>query len=135
MRYFPPNPLRTSVTSGSNSPTVEYIPDGLTKEQWAKEKAKLGPKSGLGRGGTSGMKFRSRSMEEFQRGREAGKLEYNMPMFNAKEKLRKGLIKESDIPYMQRAGGRADNSDTKDRGNPYGGVKGRARRQKGSFHG
>ena len=27
--------------------------------------------------------------------------DYNMPMFNAKEKLRKGLIKESDIPYMQ----------------------------------
>ena len=52
-------------------------------------------------------------MEEFQKGREAGKLDYNMPVFNAKEKLRKGLITESDIPYMQRAGGRPDNKDTK----------------------
>lgn len=52
-------------------------------------------------------------MEEFQKGREAGKLDYNMPVFNAKEKLRKGLIKEEDIPYMQRADGRPDNKDTK----------------------
>ena len=51
-------------------------------------------------------------MEEFQKGRESGKLDYNMPVFNAKEKLRKGLIKEEDIPYMQRAGGRPDNKDT-----------------------
>ena len=52
-------------------------------------------------------------MEEFQKGRESGKLDYNMPVFNAKEKLRKGLIKEEDIPYMQRRGGRPDNKDTK----------------------
>ena len=52
-------------------------------------------------------------MEEFQKGREAGQLDYNMPVFNAKEKLRKGLIKEEDIPYMQRRGGRPDNKDTK----------------------
>ena len=52
-------------------------------------------------------------MEEFQKGRESGQLDYNMPVFNAKEKLRKGLIKEEDIPYMQRRGGRPDNKDTK----------------------
>merc|ERR1719424_2000379 len=107
--FGPSTPLRSSVAR-----TMEYIPDGLTKEQWAKEKKKLrAPKSGLGKGGTSGMQFRSRSMEEFQKGREAGQLDYNMPVFNAKEKLRKGLIKEEDIPYMQRRGGRPDNKDTR----------------------
>ena len=35
------------------------------------------------------VQFKSRSMEEFQKLREAGKADYNMPMFNAKEKLRK----------------------------------------------
>jgi hypothetical protein len=35
-----------------------------------------------------------------------------LPVFNAKEKLAKGLIKEEDIPYMQR-GGNWDNSDVK----------------------
>jgi hypothetical protein len=35
-----------------------------------------------------------------------------MPMFNAKEKLKKGAIKEEDIPYMQR-GGSWDNTDVK----------------------
>ena len=96
-----------------------YVPDGLTEEQWEKEKEKLKPSSGLGKGGTAGMKFRSRSMEEFQKGRESGKLDYNMPMFNAKEKLRRGEIKETDIPYMQRAGGRPDNKDTSKKKFPW----------------
>ena len=63
--------------------------------------------------GTSGMKFRSRSFYEFNKGREEGKLQYNMPMENAKEKLKKGLIRPEDIPYMQRPGGMPDNSDLK----------------------
>ena len=64
-----------ALTSSSFGPVApSQIPDGLTKEQWAKEKAKLKAKPGanLGRGGTSGMKFRSRSMEEFQKLREVG---------------------------------------------------------------
>jgi hypothetical protein len=35
-----------------------------------------------------------------------------MPVFNAEEKVKKGLIKREDIPYMQR-GGNWDNSDVK----------------------
>ena len=35
-----------------------------------------------------------------------------MPVFNAKEKLARGEIREEDIPYMQR-GGSWDNSDIK----------------------
>ena len=34
-----------------------------------------------------------------------------MPVFNAKEKLEKGIIQEKDIPYMQRKNGKPDNSD------------------------
>eukprot|EP00619_Florenciella_sp_RCC1007_P008734 CAMPEP_0205923472 /NCGR_PEP_ID=MMETSP1325-20131115/16257_1 /ASSEMBLY_ACC=CAM_ASM_000708 /TAXON_ID=236786 /ORGANISM="Florenciella sp., Strain RCC1007" /LENGTH=167 /DNA_ID=CAMNT_0053291697 /DNA_START=62 /DNA_END=565 /DNA_ORIENTATION=+ len=111
--FGPATPLRAPVARSSGVLQMGYVPDGLTPEQWAKEKKKMAPKSGLGRGGTAGMKFRSRSMEEFQKGREAGKLDYNMPVFNAKEKLRRGEITEMDIPYMQRAGGRPDNKDTK----------------------
>ena len=59
------------------------------------------------------MKFRSRSFKEFTEGREMGTIEYNMPMENAKEKIKKGLIKPEDIPYMQRPGGMPDNSDLK----------------------
>ena len=36
-----------------------------------------------------------------------------MPVFNAKEKLARGEIKEVDIPYMQRKGGSWDNADIK----------------------
>jgi hypothetical protein len=35
-----------------------------------------------------------------------------LPMFNAKEKLKSGKIKQEDIPYMQR-GGSWDNTDVK----------------------
>jgi hypothetical protein len=34
-------------------------------------------------------------------------------MMNAKEKLKKGIIKEEDIPYMQRTQGSWDNADVK----------------------
>eukprot|EP00617_Octactis_speculum_P027954 CAMPEP_0185749326 /NCGR_PEP_ID=MMETSP1174-20130828/8046_1 /TAXON_ID=35687 /ORGANISM="Dictyocha speculum, Strain CCMP1381" /LENGTH=104 /DNA_ID=CAMNT_0028425393 /DNA_START=158 /DNA_END=472 /DNA_ORIENTATION=- len=93
---------------------MEYIPDGLTKAQWAAMKKKeRGPKKNLGAGGTAGMKFRSRSFKEFQEGRESGKLQYAMPMEDAEKKLKAGLIKPEDIPYMQRKGGMPDNSDLK----------------------
>ena len=43
---------------------------------------------------------------------ERGEAKHLMPMFNAKEKLRKGKIRKEDIPYMQR-GGSWDNTDVK----------------------
>lgn len=43
---------------------------------------------------------------------EKGKAGHLMPVFNAKEKVKKGLIKPEDVPYMQR-GGAWDNSDVK----------------------
>jgi hypothetical protein len=58
---------------------MEYIPSGMTKEQWAKFKGKEAAKKKVGKfDGTSGMKFRSRTFEDFQKGRESGKITYNM---------------------------------------------------------
>ena len=89
-----------------------YIPDGLSEDEWNNIK-KRDQKKKLKFEGTSGMKFKSRSFYDFAKGREEGKLEYNMPMEKANEKLKKGLIKPEDIPYMQRPGGMPDNSDLK----------------------
>ena len=89
-----------------------YVPDGLTKEEWEAIKKK-DKKKNLKFEGTSGMKFRSRSFKDFVKGREDGTLDYNMPVEQAKDKLKKGLIKPEDIPYMQRPGGMPDNSDLK----------------------
>ncbi len=66
--------------------------------------------------GTSGMQFRSRSFSDFQKGREAGTLTYNMPVEFAKKRLAKGEITLKDIPYMQRPGGKPDDSDLKPAG-------------------
>ena len=89
--------------------SMGYVPDGMTPKQWEamKKKEAAAKQKKLKFDGTSGMKFRSRSFEEFQKGRESRdpkvreKYKYNMPMEKAAEKLKKGLIKPSDVPYMQ----------------------------------
>jgi hypothetical protein len=48
--------------------------------------------------------FKSRSLQSFQKDMEDGKAGHLMPVFNSKEKLKKGEIKQKDIPYMQRLG-------------------------------
>lgn len=60
---------------------MEYIPDGLSKAQWDKIKAKEKQTKKLKMDGTSGMKFRSRSMADFLEGREKGIYKYNMVRF------------------------------------------------------
>lgn len=62
-----------------------------------KERASL-KKKNLGAFGPQ--TFKSRSMSSFQKDLEAGKATHLLPVFNAKEKLARGEIKESDIPYM-----------------------------------
>lgn len=52
------------------------------------------------------------SFQSFQEALERGEAEHLLPVFNAKEKVKRGEIKTEDIPYMQR-GGSWDNSDVK----------------------
>ena len=88
-----------------------YVPDGMSPEQYRKirEKEKAASKQkNLGAFGPQS--FQSRSMQSFQQDLEKGKASHLMPVFNAKEKLKKGKLKEADIPYMQRLGS-WDNSD------------------------
>ena len=82
---------------------MAYIPDGMTPEQWRRlkeEEAKAQAKKKLGAYGPQ--TFQSRSMAAFQKDLEAGKTGHLMPVFNAKDKVKKGQIKAEDIPYMQR---------------------------------
>jgi hypothetical protein len=54
-------------------------------------KGRMGPKG-----------FKSRSMQSFQEALERGEAEHLLPVFNAKQKIARGELKEEDIPYMQR---------------------------------
>mmetsp|Transcript_106359 Transcript_106359/g.297775 ORF Transcript_106359/g.297775 Transcript_106359/m.297775 type:complete len:211 (+) Transcript_106359:60-692(+) len=90
-----------------------YVPSGFTPEQYKKFKeaeAKKKTKQNLGGLGPRG--FKSRSFQSFQEALERGEAEHLMPVFNAKEKVKRGELKVEDIPYMQR-GGSWDNTDVK----------------------
>eukprot|EP00573_Skeletonema_grethae_P003163 CAMPEP_0201686376 /NCGR_PEP_ID=MMETSP0578-20130828/843_1 /ASSEMBLY_ACC=CAM_ASM_000663 /TAXON_ID=267565 /ORGANISM="Skeletonema grethea, Strain CCMP 1804" /LENGTH=221 /DNA_ID=CAMNT_0048170425 /DNA_START=101 /DNA_END=766 /DNA_ORIENTATION=+ len=100
-------------SSSSSTTLYEYIPSGFTKQSWAAFKAKeeqAKKAKNLGRMGPKG--FKSRSMQSFQEALERGEAEHLLPVFNAKQKVARGELKEEDIPYMQR-GGAWDNSDVK----------------------
>ncbi|KAL7431688.1 hypothetical protein ACHAXM_003836 [Skeletonema potamos] len=106
------SPLSITHQATSATTLYEYIPSGFTKQSWAEFKKKEAEKkkANLGRVGPKG--FQSRSMQSFQEALERGEAEHLLPVFNAKEKVAKGLLKVEDIPYMQR-GGAWDNSDVK----------------------
>uniref|UniRef100_A0A7S2A9I5 Uncharacterized protein n=1 Tax=Trieres chinensis TaxID=1514140 RepID=A0A7S2A9I5_TRICV len=109
--------FQSSVLSASRSESkvvaYGYVPNGFTKESWAKfqekEKQKKS-KANLGRLGPKG--FQSRSMQAFQEAMERGETTHLLPVMNAKERVAKGELRPEDIPYMQR-GGSWDNSDIK----------------------
>jgi hypothetical protein len=62
------------------------------KEQESKKKlGAYGPQS-----------FKSRSLKSFQQDLEKGISKHLLPVFSAKEKLKKGEIRPEDVPYMQR---------------------------------
>jgi len=82
--------------------TMEYIPSGMSKEQWKKLKEKEANKNkgkNLGKVGITS--FKSRTFDEWQK--SGGKNLF--PVDPTKVKSQK------EIPYMQRAGGSADDSD------------------------
>jgi len=96
------SPLSITHQATSATTLYEYIPSGFTKQSWAEFKKKEAEKkkANLGRVGPKG--FQSRSMQSFQEALERGEAEHLLPVFNAKEKVAKGLLKVEDIPYMQR---------------------------------
>ena len=76
-----------------------YVPAGFTPEEYKKFKeneAKQKAKKNLGGLGPRG--FKSRSFQSFQEALERGETTHLMPVFNAKEKVRRGEIKMEDIP-------------------------------------
>ncbi len=101
--------------SKSSSSLFGYVPDGFTKDLYekfkkAEAKKKQQQQKNLGRMGPKG--FQSRSFQSFQEALERGEATHLMPVMNAKEKVKKGILKKEDIPYMQR-GGNWDNSDVR----------------------
>lgn len=103
--------INNHLTTSTSTTLYEYIPDGFTKESYAKfkkQEAAKKAKKNLGRMGPKG--FQSRSFQSFQEALERGEAEHLLPVFNAKERVRKGELKKEDIPYMQR-GGSWDQSD------------------------
>ena len=104
--FQPTSPL--SITHRQHHPSssttlYEYIPSGFNKQSWAAFKSKeveAKKAKNLGRMGPKG--FQSRSMQSFQEALERGEAEHLLPVFNAKQRIAKGELKEEDIPYMQR---------------------------------
>lgn len=85
--------------------SMEYIPDGMSKEQWAKLKAKeKDATKGKNLGAVGITKFKSRSFESWQKsgGKNLFPVDPNTPM--------------EERPYMQRPGGKPDGSDLKSKG-------------------
>mmetsp|Transcript_56824 Transcript_56824/g.164908 ORF Transcript_56824/g.164908 Transcript_56824/m.164908 type:complete len:210 (-) Transcript_56824:37-666(-) len=100
-------------TRSSQLVSYGYVPSGFTPEEYKKFKeaeAKKKAKQNLGGLGPRG--FKSRSFQSFQEALERGETTHLMPVFNAKDKVKRGELKVEDIPYMQR-GGSWDNSDVK----------------------
>mmetsp|Transcript_28862 Transcript_28862/g.33193 ORF Transcript_28862/g.33193 Transcript_28862/m.33193 type:complete len:158 (+) Transcript_28862:160-633(+) len=101
---FSGSQLQTSVQNGgSSSLSMEYIPSGMSKKEWAKlkDKEKQGKKGNLGKSGITS--FQSRSFDDWQKA--GGK-----NLFPVDPKKAKSL---KDVPYMQRKGGSADDGDLK----------------------
>merc|ERR1712087_268098 len=98
---FTGSTLSTNVAN-TGSMTMEYIPSGMSKEQWqkmkAQEKSKTAGKN-LGKVGIT--TFKSRSFSDWQK--SGGKNLFPVDPRTVKD--------PKEIPYMQRAGGSADDSD------------------------
>jgi len=82
--------------------TMEYIPSGMSKAQWEKVKAaEKAKQSGKDLGKVGITSFKSRSFAEWQKA--GGKNLFPVDPRTVKD--------PKDLPYMQRQGGAADDSD------------------------
>mmetsp|Transcript_27494 Transcript_27494/g.64479 ORF Transcript_27494/g.64479 Transcript_27494/m.64479 type:complete len:160 (-) Transcript_27494:1427-1906(-) len=89
-------------TSNGNGITMEYIPSGMSKAQWKKMKEAEKKKSKGQNLGKSGITtFTSRSFDDWQKA--GGKNLFPVDPRSVKN--------AKDLPYMQRPGGSADDSD------------------------
>ena len=99
----------TSTSGRTATQLYGYVPDGLSKEQWAamqkKEKDDKKNKN-FGAGGARG--FKSRSFNSFVEALEKGEADHLVAVDPRDVRSGKGALK--DVPYMQR-GGSWDNSD------------------------
>ncbi len=80
-----------------------YVPSGFSPEEYKKFKeteAKQKAKKNLGGLGPRG--FKSRSFQSFQEALERGETDHLLPVFNAKEKMKKGELKLEDIPVSRK---------------------------------
>lgn len=85
----------------------------MSPDQWKKLQAKEKAAQSKKKFGAFGpQSFKSRSLQSFQTDMEKGKAGHLLPVFNAKERIKRGELKQEDIPYMQRLGS-WDNSDVK----------------------
>merc|ERR1712194_856276 len=87
--------------ANARSMTMEYIPSGVSKEQWKKIKAKEAASKGKDLGKVGITSFKSRSFADWQK---AG----GITLFPVDPKSVKS---EKALPYMQRKGGSADGED------------------------
>lgn len=88
-----------------------YVPTGLTAKEYQKIKQKDAEKTkgkNLGKLGPQG--FKSRSIQAWQEAFERGEAGHTFSLPGYFEKLKQGLVRKEDVPYMQR-GGSWDNSD------------------------
>eukprot|EP00804_Cyclotella_cryptica_P007687 CCRYP_001325-RA/>CCRYP_001325-RA protein AED:0.14 eAED:0.14 QI:58/1/1/1/1/1/6/206/240 len=112
-----PNPSAKSHTGLSlkkPAPKQGYVPKGFSPEGWALLKAKEERQRHEKK-----KHFKSRSLVDFQTDLETGKVRHLFPVMNAKERIKEGEIKPSDVPYEQRQGS-YDNSDVNVGYVPYG---------------
>jgi len=106
---FAPAP---TASSSRLAPLNAYVPDGLSPQEWNRIKQQEQQKfknKDLGRLGPRG--FKSRSMEAWQKAYERGETGHHFAPIGFREKLKQGLLKKEDVPYMLRPGGKWDNSD------------------------
>mmetsp|Transcript_28346 Transcript_28346/g.35052 ORF Transcript_28346/g.35052 Transcript_28346/m.35052 type:complete len:151 (+) Transcript_28346:142-594(+) len=105
-----------STVQNSATMTMEYIPSGMSKAQWQKIKdAEKNKNKGKNLGKTGITSFSSRSFAEWQKA--GGKNLFPVDPNSVKDK--------SKLPYMQRPGGKPDDSDLKPKkgGFSFGGKK------------